>query len=324
MFSRIIYWKRIFSSYFLQSKSNLSFWHGVPEVNLKSKLDQIGQYYMSFHYKADYDGDYDNLGVPMLNYHGDIGLQYNPIAISQWGLGNYNLWKDNHSDKRYNNFIKVADWLVDNLNKNSNGLYVWMHEFDWVYKQKLKNPWYSGLAQGQGLSVLTRAYYETQNKEYLDASKKVYDSFLVNVENGGVTDIDDNKNLWIEEYIVDEPTHILNGFIWGLWGIYDYWLLTKDEDVKKRFDQYVKTIKFNIHKYDIGYWSLYELSNLKIKMRASIFYHRLHIVQLKILYNMTNIEIFDKVSTKWNNYIMSKKNIYKATFMKILFKIIYY
>ena len=324
MFNRIIYWKRIFSSYFLQSKSNLSFWHGSPEVNRNSKLDQIGQYYMSFHYKADYDGEHDNLGIPMLNYHGDIGLQYNPIAISQWGLGNYNLWKDTDSDQRYNNFIKVADWLVDNLNQNSNGLYVWTHEFDWVYKQKLEKPWYSGLAQGQGLSVLTRAYYETKNKEYLDASKKVYDSFLVNVENGGVTDIDANKNLWIEEYIVNQPTHILNGFIWGLRGIYDYWLLTGDKDIKYRFDKYVKTIKLNIYKYDIGYWSLYELSNLKIKMRSSIFYHRLHIVQLKILYNMTNIEIFDKVSTKWNNYMTSKKNIYKATFMKILFKIFYY
>ena len=33
---------------------------------------------------------YDGAGVPMLDYHGAIGLQYNPIAIAQWGLGNYN------------------------------------------------------------------------------------------------------------------------------------------------------------------------------------------------------------------------------------------
>ena len=31
----------------------------------------------------------------------------------------------------------------------------------------------------------------------------------------------------------NEPTHILNGFIWGLWGIYDYWLLTKDNKSKQ-------------------------------------------------------------------------------------------
>ena len=90
------------------------------------------------------------------------------------------------------------------------------------------------------------------------------------------------------------------------------------------FDKYIKTLESNIDRYDIGYWSLYELSELKIKMRASIFYHRLHIVQLKILYNMTHVKKFHKVSVKWNEYLMNKKNVYKATFMKILFKIFYY
>jgi len=324
MYKRIVYWKRIFSSYFLQSKSNLSFWHGIPQVNPKLKLNQIDQYYMSFHYKADYSGEYDDKGIPLLNYHGDIGIQYNPIAISQWALGNYNLWKDTNSDQRYKNFIKVADWLVDNLNKNSQGQYVWMHEFDWIYKETLKKPWYSGLAQGQGLSVLIRAYHETKNDIYLNSSKKVYNSFLQNVNNGGVTMIDEDENLWIEEYIVSQPTHILNGFIWGLWGIYDYWLLTKDKNVKNLFDKYSQTIEKNIDCYDIGYWSLYELSNLKIKMRASTFYHRLHIVQLKILYEMTGIKKFNQISSKWNKYLLRKTNIYKATFMKVLFKIFYY
>ncbi len=36
---------------------------------------------------------YDASGIPQLDYHGHIGLQYNPIAIAQFGLGNYNLWK---------------------------------------------------------------------------------------------------------------------------------------------------------------------------------------------------------------------------------------
>ena len=324
MIKRIIYWKRIFSTYFLKNKSNLSFWHGVPEVNNKCDYNKIGQYYMLFRYKADYNGDFDDSGIPMLNYHGDIGLQYNPIAISQWGLGNYNLWKDKNIEVRYDNFIKVAKWLVKNLEKNSDGVYVWLHKFDWVYKQTLKGPWYSGLAQGQGLSVLIRAFKETGDKDYLDAIEKVYSSILLNIKDGGVTTIDNNNNLWIEEYIVDEPTHILNGFIWALWGVYDYWLLTGDNNVKNIFNKYIKTIRNNIDKYDIGYWSLYELSGLKLKMRASSFYHRLHIVQLKILFKMTNIEIFNRTSIKWNSYINNRINIYRATFMKIIFKIIYY
>ena len=47
---------------------------------------------MPFFEKADYVGPHDADGIPLLDYHGNIGLQYNPIAISQWGLGNFNLF----------------------------------------------------------------------------------------------------------------------------------------------------------------------------------------------------------------------------------------
>ncbi len=325
MINRLRYWQRIFSTYMLGGKSNLSFWHGEPTVNDLAKYDKLDQYYMSFHRKAEYQGSYDKKGIPQLNYQGDIGIQYNPIAIAQWSLGNYNLWKKNNSQDCYEKFIKGADWLNNNLNLNNGNVYVWQHHFNWVYKENLVNPWHSGLAQGQGLSVLCRAYRVTENNQYLDSIEKVYQSFLVDVKNGGVTFKDRQGNIWIEEYIMEKnPTHILNGFIWGLWGIYDYWLLTKNKDVEKLFYEYVKTIEHNIKKYDIGYWSLYELSKLPIDMRASIFYHKLHIVQLNILFKMTRNKLFKETSTKWNIYLSKKTNILRATLMKVLFKICYY
>ena len=36
---------------------------------------------------------------------------------------------------------------------------------------------------------------------------------------GGVIFEDKKKDFWIEEYIVHPPTHILNGFIWALFGV---------------------------------------------------------------------------------------------------------
>tara|TARA_B110000263_G_scaffold249473_1_gene267182 strand:- start:1375 stop:2352 length:978 start_codon:yes stop_codon:yes gene_type:complete len=325
MINRLIYWKRIFSTYILRGKNNLSFWHGEPKVNDLANYHELDQYYMRFHSKAKYQGDYDKNGIPQLNYQGDIGIQYNPIAIAQWSLGNYNLWKKNNDKENYKKFIKGADWLNNNLSLSEDNVYVWQHHFDWVYKENLINPWHSGLAQGQGLSVLCRAYRVTGDNQYLDSIEKVYQSFLIDIKKGGVTFTDQDRNIWIEEYIMkNNPTHILNGFIWGLWGIYDYWLLTKNNDVRKLFDKYVKTLECNIDKYDIGYWSLYELTNLNISMRASIFYHRLHIVQLEILFNITKIKKFEVISNNWNNYLNKKFNIVKATIMKILFKIFYY
>src|SRR5205823_5685686 len=89
--SRLHYYRRIFSAYLLPQKSQLTFWHEIPEANPLAPLTELGEYYMPFTEKADYRGLYDDAGIPMLDYHGKIGPQYNPIAIAQWGLGNYNL-----------------------------------------------------------------------------------------------------------------------------------------------------------------------------------------------------------------------------------------
>ena len=100
--------------------------------------------------------------------------------------------------------------------------------------------------------------------------------------------------------------------------------MTNNKGVEKLFYRYVKTIDNNINEYDIGYWSLYEIANLPINMRASTFYHRLHIVQLKILFKMTNNTIFKKTANKWSKYLDDKFNVLRATFMKIIFKLCYY
>jgi len=321
---RLKYWDRIFKAYIPGGNSHLSFWHDKPKINEKMKTDELGQYYMPFHNKADYNGYYDKNGIPMLNYKGNIGLQYNPIAIAQYGLGNYNLWCDSYKESRFQNFITAADWLVDNLVKNRHGLLVWMHNFDFNYRDVLRAPWYSGLAQGQGISVLLRAYKETNDYAYLKTAKKALDPFFHDVGSGGVIFTDDNGYKWLEEYIVDPPTHILNGFIWGLWGIYDYTIYLNDEDSLGLFKSLTKTIIQYLHTYDNGFWSLYEHSGTKLKMISSPFYHRLHIVQLKIMNLLTNKSIFQQTAEQWENYKGDLINKYRAIAYKGLFKLIYY
>ena len=113
--NRIQYWNRIIKAYLLPTTSQLSFWHGTPEINPVSDLEYPKPYYMKFHYKAKYDGHFDEQGIPMLDYHGSIGLQYNPIAIAQYGLGNYNLYLDNNDIENLNKFYAVADWLTESI-----------------------------------------------------------------------------------------------------------------------------------------------------------------------------------------------------------------
>ena len=121
--ARLNYYRRISSAYLLPGKSQLTFWHDRPEVNPASSTSQLGEYYMLFLEKAGYAGPHDAAGIPLLDYHGNIGLQYNPIAIAQWGLGNFNLFlrSKRQDENRKRKFVAAADWLVKHLEPNSSG-----------------------------------------------------------------------------------------------------------------------------------------------------------------------------------------------------------
>ena len=69
------YYRRIASAYILGGKSQLTFWHETPAENPNASPSELGEYYMPFTEKADYHGAYDSSGIPLLNYHGQIGLQ---------------------------------------------------------------------------------------------------------------------------------------------------------------------------------------------------------------------------------------------------------
>lgn len=280
---------------------------------------------MLFASKADYDASVDNAGVPLLNYRGSIGTQYNPVAIAQYGLGNHDLFLRTNDSSRRIKCLAAADWLVENLVETAPGIHVWLHHFDWEYRTTLKSPWRSGLAQGQGLSLLTRAYKLTGDEKYKNSTLAAFEAIKKPMSEGGVGFVDESGNTWIEEYIVDPPTHILNGFIWALWGVRDVAIEFGPGDARELWTKGTDTLKNNLHRYDTGRWSLYELSGGKfLPMIASIYYHQLHIVQLRILSAMSGEEFFGNIARKWQSYSDNRRNRIEAQLRKIGFKFLRY
>jgi heparosan-N-sulfate-glucuronate 5-epimerase len=350
--ARLQYYRRILPAYLGSGRSQLTFWHETPEINLSANVAQalvaqagsqrLGPYYMSFREKADYAGAHDANGIPMLDYRGVIGLQYNPIAIAQWGLANYNRFcesADLAPDARPEDAIladattkavrlqrtlESADWLAANLEQNLHGLWVWNHHFDWEYRETLRAPWYSGLAQGQGVSLLLRAHAHTGDGKYRQAAEQAFVSLTMPIAAGGVLFEDDENNLWIEEYLVDPPTHILNGFMWALWGVFDFWRASGDASAKQIFVRGAATLLHNLSRFDTGYWSLYEQSGTQMKMLASPFYHRLHIVQLRIMANLAGEPRFAQIADRWEGYTQRRANRSRALVEKSIFKLLHY
>ena len=321
---KLNYFKRILSAYIFKKPSHLNFWIGTPRVNPYVNYKELEEYYQTFEYKADYKGHFDDKGVVQLDYRGKIGKQYYPIAIAQYGLACYNKYKRTLDKGWLEKSIIHGNWLVDNFTENNYGIHLWYANFDWEYRELLKAPWPSALAQANGISLLVRLYQETRDERYLLASKRAYEGLITDIRKGGVALIKGNGTIWFEEVLVEPSTHILNGFMWSIMGVYDYYLLTNSDSAKDILDKSIHTLKNNLPAFDIGFWSLYELSGTKMDNMTSCFYHSLHIVQLQILYNITGVDSFRYYSARWANY---EKNIFFKALSQIhkaLFKLIYY
>ena len=322
--NRLQYYRRIFSAYLGPGKSQLTFWHETPTANPRLVSNRLGEYYMLFAEKADYTGIHDDAGIPMLDYRGKIGPQYNPIAIAQWGLANFNRYVSARDATAEKKFLSASDWLRDNLERNSANIPVWQHHFDWDYRDTLRAPWYSGLAQGQGISLLLRAAAASGKNDYLDAARSAFESLSRTSAEGGVLFVDEFQDVWIEEYIVTPPTHILNGFVWALWGVYDYSLTFPTSQARDLFNRCVETLTKNLARYDNGFWSLYEQSGTRLPMVASRFYHQLHIVQLRVMHQLTNLAVFSQTADRWEEYSRNRLNRARALAHKSIFKLCYY
>jgi heparosan-N-sulfate-glucuronate 5-epimerase len=323
MRARVSHLARVLRVYTDKRSGPLSFWYERPEMN-DAAFDRGPGYFMRFAGKARYAGPFDADGIPLLDYRGDIGRQYNPIAIAQYGLARFNAWVAGGDSADRGAWIAAADWLVRAMRHNSHGVRVWMHDFDWPYRQWLRAPWYSGLAQGSGLSLLVRAAITTGELKYIDAARQAFEPLRRDVAEGGVLVTDTSQDTWIEEYIVDPPTHILNGFIWAMWGVFDYARWSGRSDALQIWESCVATLARHVADFDTGWWSLYEAHDGKREMLASRYYHTLHITQLRVMHRLTGIDAFSAWADRFQTYLDRPSHRALAFGRKAIFKLRHY
>jgi heparosan-N-sulfate-glucuronate 5-epimerase len=112
--------------------------------------------------------------------------------------------------------------------------------------------------------------------------------------------------------------------MWALWGVYDFYVATGSSDACELFAVGIKTLRTNLHCYDLGFWSLYEQSGTRLPMIASPFYHRLHITQLQVMHRLTGDAIFAQFADRWQRYAHSRSKRTRALCYKGAFKLCHY
>ena len=332
MKSKSKYLSRIIDAYIInRSDSNLSFWHTPLQANelTEKDLNEVRRYPMNFAAKTGYENYFDEDGVILLNYYGDLGLQYNPNAVAQQALGYYDNYLDNQRQQDKDAFLTQANYFLKHGRVVRDDILLWEYKFPFEMRNHLSAPWRSALAQGQAISVLIRAYQLTGNGRYLEATHQGYRTFhyLTRDHEGGVLD-DQDGFTWLEEYIVKPANHVLNGFIWALWGVRDYAIYFNYDHAHNLWEECLRTLESNLKNYDLGFWTSYDWPqgydrDLPV-MPSSMYYQRLHTVQMLACYNLTGKRFFLDYYTKWGRYLQShwKKAISQA--WKAYFKLRYF
>lgn len=256
----------------------------------------------------------DDRGVIMFPYHDKN--YYNPVVIIQKSLYFLNGYKQT-KDQAYLDRVKIfSDKLIE-LSEEKSGAMYFPYRFDYIIHEDeldnneiMKAPWYSGMAQGQALSLYTRLYQITDDQKYLTDAEKIFKSLKKNPGSDlpQVTMVDKDGYYWIEEYPMSSPDHTLNGFIFAIYGLYDYNSLKKDTASESIFLDAVRTVK----RYIVDYRNPNDISSYCLKHRhKSLKYHIIHIEQLKMLSRMTGDTFFSDMANNFYQDYHRKKDYLK-------------
>ena len=263
-----------------------SVWHVNQDIGKCFSKDEIKGYYNNMTEKVTKMPELlENEDMPQLNL-ANGKFTYFPVAIFQYGLGAYDLYLQTQDLRYERKFLQCVDWAMEHQDTQGR----WNNFSHYCPEHP-----YGAMAQGEGASLLTRAFKHTNELKYLDAAKKAVDYMLLPLEQGGTAKYADEE-VYLMEYTF--KAMVMNGAIFAWWGLYDYVLITKDAGrYKDLMEKILESLMKVLPRFKCSYWSLYSLDGLM----ASPFYHNLHIAQMQAMYELTGNIIFYTYAERWKN-----------------------
>ncbi|MEI3846434.1 MULTISPECIES: cell wall-binding repeat-containing protein [unclassified Microbacterium] len=169
----------------------------------------------------------------------DTGVRADhPVAYAQYGISALMEFQEGGDPVWLDRAVRHAERLSQ-IRTERAGAWWFPYTFRWTYYQRtMLTPWWSGMAQGQALSLFVRLYEETGEERWRTAADRTWASFPQQ-RDGALpwqTMVDDGL-LFFEEYAGNQPPLLVfNGHVFALFGLYDYWRLTGDETVHRYLD----------------------------------------------------------------------------------------
>lgn len=264
---------------------NESVFHVKQTESKFYSVDEVKGYYNDLRGKVLYTANMDEAGIPF--HIAASGKErkkvYFVIAIFQYGLGAYDLYLEKKETAYRGKMLKMADWAVEQQADDGSWDAFGTLGYSCVY---------SSMAQGEGASLLARAYVETGEETYRKACIKAVNFMLKPADEGGTCTYTSDGIVLLE---YPAKATVLNGWIFSAFGLLDCWKITKDELYLKAWNAALNGIKKNIARFDAGHWSYYDWSG----KYASPFYHELHIALLRAVNELDHDAVFEQYIEKW-------------------------
>lgn len=304
---------------YLSKTGSVAFWHTKMSLRPEPRWTQTS-YPLSFTAKLAYDGPYDAAGVPQLDYKGATGVQYNPAAVAQYGIG----CLQGDGAELLDKARICGDWLGDWAEFRDDGETAWLPYHFAIPEAGLTSPFYSGLAQGLAYSFLIRLAARTGEARYATLATQALRAMVVPVETGGFNRDMGNGNRIIEEFIMDRPSGVLDGWMFSIMALVDEALCEGAEEFAAERAVQISSLKHLLDEYELGYWSRTDLYSDQPKMLASLFYHNLHVLQLTCLADHYGDDTLARVATRWRNYQNNPLCKWRAVAVKVYLKVAKY
>lgn len=165
----------------------------------------------------------------------------------------------------------------------------------------MEKGWISAMAQGEALGALSVAFHATGDDKYLECANYIFTTLHTNTDSLWCFGIDNKGYYWLEEYPTEDFCHVLNGMLYALWGIWDYYVVTRDQFALILFKAGIKTICDNYPRWKEKYL---DYSYYCWHRPMSAYYHQVHLTQLQTYADFFGIpefrnavDCFSKVDT---------------------------
>jgi heparosan-N-sulfate-glucuronate 5-epimerase len=242
------------------------------------------------------------------------------VRVHQWGLGAYERYLAGEGQQWLRNAMEVGRYALSQQVRGGPRDGLWLNRLPYTKTFQLPAGWPSAMAQGEGASLFARLHLETGEERWADAARRAVAAMRLPSAEGGVQASLDGA-AWPEEYPTDPPSCVLNGGIFALWGLYDVGVALADQDVRRQFEQGADMLAANLHRWDTGYWSRYDLFPHPVMNVASSFYHALHTSQLEAMHVIAPRAEFEAAARRFARYSQRRANAVRAFARKVLFRL---